>query len=80
MVVNGLNGFLMGPFGTTDCEVTESNLPADYFQVSASEDCEVDGIVHEDEFDCDFVNAPIRANFTVTKDFDDDNPARTFEW
>ena len=67
--------FLMGPFGTTDCEITESNLPADYFQVSASEDCEVDGIVHEDEFGCDFVNAPIRANFTVTKDFSDDNPA-----
>ena len=67
--------FLMGPFGTTDCEVTESKLPAEYFQVSASEDCEVDGIVHEDEFDCDFVNAPIRATFEVTKNFTDDNPA-----
>lgn len=69
-----VEGFLMGPFGTTSCEVTEA-LPPDYFQVSASEDCEVDGVVHEDEFDCEFVNAPIRATFEVTKDFDDDNPA-----
>ena len=74
-VVVTVERFLMGPFGTTDCEITESNLPADYFQVSASEDCEVDGIVHEDEFNCDFVNAPIRANFEVTKFFSDDNPA-----
>ena len=74
-VVVTVERFLMGPFGTTDCEITESNLPPEYYQVSASEDCEVDGIVHEDEFNCDFVNAPIRANFTVTKDFSDDNPA-----
>lgn len=70
-----VEGFLMGPFGTTTCEVTESNLPPEYFQVSASEDCEVSGVTHEDTFDCEFVNAPIRAIFEVTKDFSDDNPA-----
>lgn len=67
--------FLMGPFGTTSCEVTESNLPPDYFQVSASADCEVAGFMHEDEYDCEFVNAPIQATFEVTKNFTDDNPA-----
>ncbi|MDX1555753.1 MAG: IPTL-CTERM sorting domain-containing protein, partial [Xanthomonadales bacterium] len=66
--------FLMGPFGTTSCEVTET-LPPDYFPVSASVDCEVEGFVHEDEFNCDFVNAPTQATFHVTKDFSDDNPA-----
>ncbi|HKJ18188.1 MAG TPA: IPTL-CTERM sorting domain-containing protein [Xanthomonadales bacterium] len=70
-----VEGFLMGPFGTTTCEVTESDLPADYFQVSASADCAVDGVMHQDEFDCEFVNAPLSATFEVTKDFSDDNPA-----
>lgn len=65
--------FLQGPFGSTTCEVTES-IPPDYFQVSASEDCEVEGFAHEDEFGCDFVNAPIKATFNVTKDFSDNNP------
>ena len=74
MVDLTVEGFLMGPFGSTTCEVTEE-LPPDYFQVSASEDCEVSDFVHEDEFDCEFVNAPIRATFEVTKDFNDDNPA-----
>lgn len=70
-----VEGFLVSPFGSTSCTVTESNLPADYFQVSASADCEVDGVPHEGDFTCDFVNAPERATFRVTKDFDDDNPA-----
>ncbi len=69
-----VEGFLQGPFGSTTCEVSEA-LPPEYFQVSASEDCEVTGFVHEAEFDCEFVNAPIRATFEVTKDFNDDNPA-----
>ncbi len=69
-----VEGFLMGPFGTTSCEVTET-LPPDYLLVSSSADCEVEGFVHEDAFNCDFVNAPIQATFRVTKDFSDDNPA-----
>lgn len=76
-----VEGFLQGPFGSTTCTVTESNLPAEYFQVSASDDCEIVGVDHEAEYlGCVFVNAPISATFHVTKDFDDDNPAPVNVW
>ncbi|MDX1408160.1 MAG: hypothetical protein R3330_08505, partial [Saprospiraceae bacterium] len=70
-----VTGFLQGPFGTTECEVTESNLPPEYFQVGTEGDCDSGDVDHEDTYDCLFINAPIRATFTVTKDFNDGNDA-----
>jgi hypothetical protein len=68
--------FNTGDYGPTSCTLTESGLPADYYQVSASADCQVDVVEDDGAYlDCVFVNAPFQANFEVTKDFDDDNPA-----
>jgi hypothetical protein len=71
-----VQGFLTGGFGSTTCTVSESDLPGGYYQESATADCEIVGVEHDAEYlGCVFVNAPFQANFEVTKDFDDDNPA-----
>lgn len=71
-----VTGFETAPEGNTSCTVTESGLPAGYYQKSATEDCAVDVVEHEGQYlGCVIENAPFRSTFETTKDFSDDNPA-----
>ncbi|MGD8580048.1 MAG: IPTL-CTERM sorting domain-containing protein, partial [Lysobacterales bacterium] len=67
--------FDSGEYGTTGCTVTESNMPEGYYQMSASEGCEVADLTPGAQYDCEFVNAPNLASFKVSKDFSDNNAA-----
>lgn len=58
---------------STVCSVIEA-VPAGYYELERTEDCDVDGVVDMDDggnYSCTITNAPTRATVRVTKEFTD---------